>query len=120
MKELPLHDAQIKYLGFDLILNKIQIVLHRGDDQGNCFIVKILCKNIIKIRTIDENDLDALYENSGMVYEASINSIEEDKEIIINGPDYWQLAIKAKEILYSEYSITEDEDEVFMDKNMDY
>lgn len=120
MQELPLHDAQIKYIGFDPILSKLQFVIHRGDKNEKYFIVKIQCIDVIKILTLDGTDFNAILEDGGGIYEATISTFDDHEELVMSGPEYWQMTIQAKRILYSEKPILKDNLEAFMDENLDY
>lgn len=109
MNELPLHDAQIIYMGFNPILSEMEILLHRCNESGQYFLVNIRICGVKSIEAIDGKDLNDLFDSGGGVYEASIETKADIEVLDISGPEYWQLVITADKIHYEERPVKEKE-----------
>lgn len=118
MRKLPLHDAQINYMGFNPIRSQIEILLHRGNEIGQYFLVNIRLMGVKEIKAIDGKDFDALFEDGGGIYEASIETKGDVEVLDISGPEYWQLIITADKIYYEERLVTDMEVETQMAKSI--
>jgi len=118
MKELPLHDAQIIHILFSPVLDAIEYVLHRCDEEGQYYLVTLKIIGTKSIDSIDGKDFQNLFDSGGGVYDAKIDYNDDIEVLDISGPEYWRTIITASKIEYNEQPVTESKINEILNNNI--